>query len=934
MREKIDRSQFFKSFTIKEEYKKPSSFDLEQFQEEAVVNLSNWFNTKHKPFSGGVLAIPTGGGKTLVATRFLTTYPLSSSYKILWMAHTHHLLDQAFGTFCNEIRNINPKNKKTASLRVVSGSENHYSIRDIEATDDVIFTTLQTITRAYDKKHPNLEKFLNSTDGKLLIVFDEAHHAPANTYRKLILSLREKFPGMYLLGLTATPTRTDVKKGDSKVDKEKSKKIIKHHDGRLKELFPQGNLYKISISKLIALDILAEPRFWPPIRTEYEVKAKDKDIKKIKTSHLIPENIITDIANNGPRNEFIAETYANHKDKFGKTIIFADRRHQCIILQRYLKKKDVNSGFIFSYGKEDGKTYKRSDEENKRVLKDFKDGKLDVLINIRMLTEGTDVPQVKTVFLTRQTMSEILMTQMVGRALRGRRFNGTKYACIVPFIDEWKHKILWVPPEIIEGEIIPGPIGGGSRDGEWVSFDALRKLADEIFQGYKFDSYLKRYIPLGWYQISYSGEVKYKEDFDGSKQEITNSEHVRDLVMVFEDEKNSYENFINKIIKSKKDLNAFRPPKASFKDSYSKLEKWYDKFFPIDSGGLHDDILINLFNITCHIAQNGIEPLFFFIEKREEHDMDQLVERIRKMNIQLNDLDELLLKEYKRTDLYWDSIYPDFSDFYRHFILIFTAIPSKKSMPPLAPLTTPINKEKKYLDELGSNNWKIREKACKGLLELGKNQELEEESIQKLFDIYKNDKNSFVMVSAKETLDRVERQLLNQEKRMIKKRDGYKCLCCGENYKPYLQIDHIKPKFIKIDNSVENLQTLCKTCNRIKGTDEINFRVNEIKLEKSELKFPEISQISNELDIQRNNILDPEWWEKYLRRKINFIYNCDAVKSVKIPDNLDKKSNWTIKLYPGNNPEWIKPFIKKITPYIQYNRSEKNLIGPKKIEIK
>jgi hypothetical protein len=524
------------------------------------------------------------------------------------------------------------------------------------------------------------------------------------------------------------------------------------------------------------------------------------------------------------------------------------------------------------------------------------------------------------------------MTQMVGRALRGRRFNGTKYACIVPFIDEWKHKILWVPPEIIEGEVISKPIKNGSGDGVWVSFDALRKLAEEIYQGYMFDSYLKRYIPLGWYQISYSGEVRYKEDFDGSNQEITNSEHVRDLVMVFEDEKKSYEKFINQIKKSKKDLNAFRPPKASFKDSYSKLDKWFYKFFPRDSGGLHDDILINLFNIACHIAQNGIEPLFFFIEKREEHDMDQLVERIRKMNIQLNDLYHLLLKEYKRTDLYWDSIYPDFSDFYRHFMLIFTAIPSNKST--LDPPTPSINKEEQYVDDLGSNDWKIREKACKGLLEVGKNNELDQETIQKLYDTYKNDINSYVMVSAKETLDKVERQFLNIEKRIIKKRDGYKCLCCGETYKPYLQIDHIKPKFIEIDNSVENLQTLCKTCNGIKGTNEINFRVNEFNLDKSELKFPEISQISNELDIQGNNIIDPDWWDKYLRRKINFIYYCDAVKSLKIPDNLDKKSNWTIKLYPGNNPEWIKPFIKKITPYIQYNRSEKNLFGPKKIEIK
>ena len=43
-----------------------------------------------------------------------------------------------------------------------------------------------------------------------------------------------------------------------------------------------------------------------------------------------------------------------------------------------------------------------------------------MLINVRMLTEGTDVPDLQTVFLTRQTTSQILMTQMVGRAMRDR----------------------------------------------------------------------------------------------------------------------------------------------------------------------------------------------------------------------------------------------------------------------------------------------------------------------------------------------------------------------------------------------------------------------------------------------------------------------------------------------------------------------------------
>ena len=80
---------------------------------------------------------------------------------------------------------------------------------------------------------------------------------------------------------------------------------------------------------------------------------------------------------------------------------------------------------------------------NSKTLEKFRNNELDVLVNIRMLTEGTDVPDVDTVFLTRQTTSKILLTQMIGRALRGPKFGGTEEAQIVSFVDNWNHKINW-----------------------------------------------------------------------------------------------------------------------------------------------------------------------------------------------------------------------------------------------------------------------------------------------------------------------------------------------------------------------------------------------------------------------------------------------------------------------------------------------------------
>ncbi len=102
---------------------------------------------------------------------------------------------------------------------------------------------------------------------------------------------------------------------------------------------------------------------------------------------------------------------------------------------------------------------KRDKDENAKTLEVFRKNQLDVLINVRMLTEGTDVPNVNTVFLTRQTTSKILLTQMVGRALRGSKFGGTDEANIVSFIDNWQHLINWA-----EFELEPGGINDSNRE--------------------------------------------------------------------------------------------------------------------------------------------------------------------------------------------------------------------------------------------------------------------------------------------------------------------------------------------------------------------------------------------------------------------------------------------------------------------------------------
>ncbi|HLC16833.1 MAG TPA: DEAD/DEAH box helicase family protein [Thermodesulfovibrionia bacterium] len=82
--------------------------------------------------------------------------------------------------------------KSTFSVRVVSDTKGHSRVHSIKPDNDVVIGTLQTITSAYnDSQQQALKAFLASAKGKIVVVFDEAHHSPGPSYRKLLDLMRE-----------------------------------------------------------------------------------------------------------------------------------------------------------------------------------------------------------------------------------------------------------------------------------------------------------------------------------------------------------------------------------------------------------------------------------------------------------------------------------------------------------------------------------------------------------------------------------------------------------------------------------------------------------------------------------------------------------------------------------------------------------------------
>ncbi len=712
-------------------------------QQQALDNLNKWFMSTKKQ-AGGILVLPTGGGKTFTAMHFLCRHPISDNYKILWLAHTHHLLEQAFSGM-DKLLCLIAEPKNSLNVRLVSGTIGHFKVADIKQSDDVVVATVQTIWNAMKNNHPAIDSFLENGIRPIFIVIDEAHHSPAPSYRQLISYVNDKVDNVKILGLTATPTYSD-----------------KTRRGWLAKLFPQGIIHQIRAEELMASGVLAKPII-ETTRTNIEARFDDREFEKwVSTNQDIPEDIIGSLAENQERNHLIVETYVKNKERFGKTLIFADRWFQCEYIREALRRRGVKADAVYTHIDTDPGSVaarnRRNSDENAKILQSFRDNQLDVLINVRMLTEGTDVPNVQSVFLTRQTTSQILLTQMVGRALRGPKFGGTAEANIVSFIDNWEHNISWAEfgQLSLDGIEDVMPEYGKRPPLELISIDLVRDLARQMDSGVNVAPLpFQLMLPKGWYRVEYHVQLKDSDDFEPKTR----------LLMVFEHEYASYQKIIKKL--QQDDLNAFSSENCALEGiALDKVSKYGKLFFTDIDIRAADELKRNLFDLARHVAQNDKQtPKFFKFEERELHDLDKLAQGVIINKLSLVEIYESAHAEYARTDLYWRVIYPNFDMF------------------------------KSQLD------------ACVNRLLKG---HIKDSPIE----------NSYTTPEKP-----VEREPSEELKCEILARDSNRCLCCGYNLsRRYLQIDHIAPFYLKGDNSPSNLQTLCRQCNQEKAITVINFR--------------------------------------------------------------------------------------------------------------
>ena len=710
---------------------------LYEHQEEAIRKLDAM--DKRGSFRT-LLVLPTGGGKTLTAAYWLLRNAVDQNKKILWLAHRHLLLEQAAEAFARNAYTDTMVNRTVFNYRIISGM--HDKPVHIQKTDRILIASKDSMIRSLDK----LKNWLNGEE--IYLVIDEAHHAVAKSYKKIIQYVADHTKSMKLLGLTATPFRTS-----------------EDEQGALKQVFTDDIVYKTDLDTLIKKGILATPTFIDcNTNIQFTEHLGVQALKSIENLDTLPENIVNDIAGSKERNRIIVDEYINNYEKYGPTIVFALNKNHAITLNALFnekgKKYGIKSEFIISEVQDMITGITISNADNERKIEAYRNGEIQVLINVNILTEGTDLPKTHTVFLTRPTVSTTLMTQMVGRALRGLKAGGTKEAYIVSFVDDWNDKIAWVNPETLTEAEYHEKETLAETQKQQIRLIAISKIkefarmADAAVDTSALDSTPAiELIPLGMYMLS-TLECNHQ-------------------ILVYNSTQNAYQSLIRDLpnLMEHYGIEGETIPEETLDDMTEHCFQSYFDENMIPSCNRND-----IEHLLKFYAQKAVAPLFVTIDEmeRKKLDVSEIAKKIYDEDMRRSEknayIQSLWAEEGSLLPVYYTNPY-----FFKKLIDL-------------------------ELDKLDGD---IEIAAAEPQTE-AELRNLEQFPLQKIIELY----------------PKIGLQLKEDAFAAARNDDGsYVCAGCGEVFptRLFLQVDHIVPMAKGGLSVPDNLQVLCRTCNQRKG---------------------------------------------------------------------------------------------------------------------
>ena len=352
-----------------------------------------------------MVELPTGAGKTRVASettlRLFTEGALRGP--VLWIAQSQELCEQAVQTWSAVWRGL----RDERPLGIGRLWENH-TVHEPETDFSVIVATdakldLVRSSRDYDW-------LANAT----AVFVDEAHRAgDSERYTRILswLGVAGREWARPLVGLSATPFKGGSSGTDSLAARFGRRKLAAFDEDPYRQLAERKVLARVEHQVLRGID----------------VALSRSEIHDARTFRKVSDTVMTRIAEDQARMAALVD-HITRQDEDWPILVFTPTVLSAQVLAATLRYRGRNAAAV------SGETGR---QRRREVIAEFKAGRIQVLTNCDLLTQGFDAPGVRALYIARPTFSPGAYIQMVGRGLRGPANGGKEECLIVDLVDNF-----------------------------------------------------------------------------------------------------------------------------------------------------------------------------------------------------------------------------------------------------------------------------------------------------------------------------------------------------------------------------------------------------------------------------------------------------------------------------------------------------------------
>lgn len=340
-----------------------------------VNNISTMIQQGKKRF---LLVSATGTGKTYASA--FAMKELQAKH-VLFLGHREQILKQSIQSYQRVFGN-------TKSFGLLSGTSKQYDV-------DYLFATVQTISKpeVLNQFHPAYFD---------VIVFDECHHAGAETYQRIL----NYFQPSYALGMTATPD------------------TITGYD--IYAMFDHNIAYEVRLQDALEQGLLCPFHYYGISEITINGQQLD-DFTSFNT--LVSDNRVNHIICN-------AEYYGYSGNRV-KGLIFCSRKEEAYELSKKFNQRQYRTTVLTGADSQSVR-----EQMITRLCDDTTEEteQLDYIFTVDIFNEGVDLPEVNQIILLRPTQSPVVFTQQLGRGLR--KFENKEYVVVLDFIGNYTNNYM------------------------------------------------------------------------------------------------------------------------------------------------------------------------------------------------------------------------------------------------------------------------------------------------------------------------------------------------------------------------------------------------------------------------------------------------------------------------------------------------------------